>query len=129
MNPKPCLLASVHRRVGRDTLKKASTGLVDRCCLVVISATSWSAVQVNSFFVLNNGCNGSNRAAFLSVLVDSWLVNPKKDRRSVREDGVGNFVMASVMVESIWYPSEDSLSPAKVTCLQLNLHFSLLRVM
>ena len=104
MNPKPCLLASVHRRVGRDTLKKASTGLVDRCCLAVISAMSWSAVQVNSFFVLNNGRNGSNRVAVLSVLVDSWLANPKKDRRSVREDGVGNFVMASVMVESIWYP-------------------------
>ena len=90
MNPKPSLLASVHRRVGRDILKKASTGVVDRCSLAVISAMSWSAVQVNSFFLLNNGHNGSNRAAILSVLVDSWLVNPKKDRKSVHEDGVGN---------------------------------------
>ena len=97
MNPKPCLLTSVHRRVGRDTLKNASTGLVDRCCLAVSSAMSWSAVQVNSFFVLNNGRNGSNRAAALSVLVDSWLVCPKRDHRSVCEDGVGNFVMATVI--------------------------------
>ena len=80
----------MHRQVGRDTLKKASTGLVDRCCLAATSAISWSAVHVNSFFMLNNGYSGSNRAAVLSVLVDSWLVSPKKDRRSVHEDGVGN---------------------------------------
>ena len=40
-----------------------------------------------------------------------------------------NFVMVSVIVESIWYPSEDSLSPTNVTGLQLNLHYSFLRVM
>ena len=39
-----------------------------------------------------------------------------------------NFVMVSVIVESIWHPSEDSLSPANVTGLQLNLcmNYSLL---
>ena len=115
MNPKPCLLASVHRWVGWETLKKLALG--DRCCLAVISNMSWSTVQLNSFFVLNNRCNGSNRVAILSVLVDSWLVSLKKDCRSVHEDGMGNFVMSSVTVESIWYPSEDRVSPANVTCL------------
>ena len=40
----------------------------------------------------------------------------------------GKFCDGSVIVESIWYPSEDSLSLTNVTCLQLNMYF-LLRVM
>ena len=105
----------------------ASVGLVDRYCLAVASAVSWSAVQVNSFFVLNNGRNGSSRAAVLSVLVDSWLVNPKKNLRSVCVDGMGNFVMASVTAESTWYSFEDNLSPANVTYLHMNLTLQLVK--
>ena len=54
---------------------------------------------MNSFFVLNNGQNGSNRVSVLSVFVDNWLVSPKKDLRSVCVDSVGNLVMSSVTVE------------------------------
>ena len=60
------------------------------------------------FFVLNSGRSGSNSSAILSVLVDSWLANPKKDRRSVRVAGVGNFMIASVISVSTLYPSDDS---------------------
>ena len=73
---------------------------------------------IGASLVLNKGCNGSNRAAVLSVLVDSWLANPRKDRRSVR---VGNLVIASVIAESTWYPFGDSWRPANVTELALFL--------
>ena len=44
--------------------------------------------------------NGSNRTAILSVLVDNWFANPRKDRRTVCMGGVGNFMIASVIIES-----------------------------
>lgn len=70
--------------------------------------------------MLNKGRSGSNKAAVLSVLVDSWFANPLKDRSSVHVDGEGNSVMTSVIVKSTLYPSDDSWSPANVACLRLN---------
>ena len=63
-----------------------------------------------------------------SVLTDSWLASPKKERRSVRLGGTGNFAIASVIVLSILYPSSESTNPAKVTSGYANCHFSLLSV-
>ena len=63
-----------------------------------------------------------------SVLADSWLARLKKERRSVRLDGMGNFTIASVMALSILYPFPERINPAKVTSGCANCHFSLLSV-
>ena len=63
-----------------------------------------------------------------SVLADSWLASPKKEQRSVRLGGMGNFAIASVIVLSILYPSSESRNPVKVTSGCANCHFSLLSV-
>ena len=47
------------------------------------------------------GHNGSRSCATVSVLEDSWLTKPKKDRRSLRFAEVGNFESASVMEGSM----------------------------
>ena len=47
--------------------------------------------------MLSNDRSGSSSPASESVLADSWLANPKKARRSVRLEGVGNLAMASVI--------------------------------
>ena len=100
--PRPCLLASVHRRVGLLASKKASVGAVMRDSLAVENARSWSVDQMKSFFVLRRGRSGAKSAATVSVLAKSWLTSPKKERRSVRLVGVGNLAIASVNDWSMW---------------------------
>ena len=54
-------------------------------------------VQVTTgshFFVLSKGRNGSKSCATVSILEDNWLTKPKKDRRSLRLAGVGNWMNA-----------------------------------
>ena len=104
MNPRPCLLASVQSRVGLRLSKNARVGLDVSDSLAAWNARSWSVVHMNSFLVLRRGRSGANRLAIASVLVDSWLVSPKKERRSVWLLDVGNLDMASVMDGSILYP-------------------------
>ena len=65
--------------------------------------------------MLSNDRSGSSSPASESVLAASWLANPKKARRSVRLKGVGNLAMASVVAESMLYPSLERLNPANVT--------------
>lgn len=63
---------------------------------------------MNLFLMFNKGHSGSNKAAVLSVLVESWLANPQKDCSSVHVDGEENFVMASVITESTLYLSDNT---------------------
>ena len=58
--------------------------------------------------------------------ITGWLI--QKGSQICVWGWCGKFCDGSVIVESIWYPSEDSLSLTNVTCLQLNMHF-LLKVM
>ena len=70
---------------------------------------------MNSFFVLRSGRNGARSPARADVLADNWFASPKKDRKSVRLEGVGNIDIAVVIELSIWYPSADMVNPAKLT--------------
>ena len=78
------------------------------------NACSWSGDHRNSFLVLSNGRSGPSRPASVSVLAANWLANPKKARRSVRLEGIGNLASALVMAESMLYPSWDRLNPSLV---------------
>ena len=44
---------------------------------------------MNSFFVLSRGRTGDSRGAIESVLAESWLASPMKERRSVQLAGAG----------------------------------------
>ena len=101
-NPTPCLLASVHNWVGFAISKYARVGTSTKCRLALVNALSCSNDHRNSFFVLSKGRNGSRSSATVAVLEDNWLTKPKKDRRSVRFVGAGNFDIASVTEESMW---------------------------
>ena len=92
------------------------------------NACSWSGDDRNSFLVLSNGRSGPSRPASVSVLAANWLAIPKKARRSVRLEGVGNLAIASVMAKSMLYPSWDRLNPANVTWGCAYSHLSELRV-
>ena len=100
--PRPCLLASVHRCVGRLGSKNERVGAVVSDSLAIRNAQSWSEDQRKSLFVLRRGWSSANRVAMESVLAESWFANPKKERRSVRLTGVGNLDIASVTDRSIW---------------------------
>ena len=71
MNPRPCLLASVHRRVGLLASKKERVGAIVSDPLAVLNAWSWSADQMKSFFVLRRGRSGARCMATDSVLAES----------------------------------------------------------
>ena len=100
-NPRPCLLASVHSCVGLHMSKNDKVGVDVSDSLAIQNAWSCSAVHRNSFLVLRRGRSGASRPATVSVHADSWLANPKKERRSVQLLGVGNLVVTSVMNGSI----------------------------
>ena len=65
--------------------------------------------------MLSSGRRGANSGAMVSVQAESWLTNPKNDRRSVRLVGVGNCSIASVIAGSVLYPSADKMNPANCT--------------
>ena len=73
--------------------------------------------------MLSKRRSGVSSVEMAFVLVESWLTKPKKDLRSVRFAGVGNFEMALIIVWSISYPVADSWNPAKVTKDSPNLQF------
>ena len=125
MNPRPCLLASVHSCVGLRLSKNARTGLDVSISLAVRNAWLCSVDHINSFLVLRRGRSGANRLATASVLLDSWLANPKKERRSVQLLGVGNWSIALVIHVDGWilYPLSDMMNLAKLTSLWAYCHF------
>ena len=55
INPRPCLLASVHRHAGLLASKNERVGAIVSDPLAVLNAWSWSADQMKSFFVLRSG--------------------------------------------------------------------------
>ena len=96
-------MASVHRRVSLLASKNERIGAIVSNPLAVLNAWSWSADQMKSFFVLRRGKSGATCRcmATASVLAESWFANPKKEQRSVRLVGVGNWEIASVIDWSI----------------------------
>ena len=56
-----------------------------------MNASSWVGVHTKSFRELSKRGSGASTVANSFVLKASWLTNPKKDLRSVRLLGVGNF--------------------------------------
>ena len=57
---------------------------------------------MNSFFMLSWGRSGDSRVAIESVLAESWLASPMKERRSLRLAGGGKLEIASVIELSTW---------------------------
>jgi len=70
--------------------------------LAAVKVVSWVDDHMKSFFILNRDLNGARRDVTALVLEDSWFTWPMKERSSVRFVGTGYFMMASVMVGSIW---------------------------
>ena len=87
--PSPCLLASVHKRVGLLMSKNDSCGGVVRDFLTWLRASSWEEDHRNSFLVLSKGLIGSRRVANVLVLDDNWFTRLRKDHNSERLMGVG----------------------------------------
>ena len=77
--------------------KKARVGASVRDLLACANACSWPSVHMQLFFVLSKGRSGDITLATFSILDESWLTNPKKERRSDLLAGVGNCDIASVM--------------------------------
>ena len=77
------------RRVGLVRSKKERAGCVVRDYLASKNAASWLGIHTNSFFVLKSGRNGARSEATKLVLDDNWLINPTKERSSVRLVGTG----------------------------------------
>ena len=71
MNPRPCLLASVHNCVGLLASKNERVGAMVSDPLAVLNDRSWSADQIKSFFVLRRGQSGARYMATNSVLAES----------------------------------------------------------
>ena len=78
MKPRPFLLASVQRRVGRLQSKNERVGAVVNDSLATWNAWSRFGDQRKSFFVLRRGRSGARSVAMESVLAESWFANPKK---------------------------------------------------
>ena len=78
MNPRPCVLASVLKRVDFLWSIKDKVGADANDCLAVQKAWSWLDDHMNSFFVLSSGCNGLSRPTTESVLTASWLASRKR---------------------------------------------------
>ena len=83
----------------------------------------------NSFLVLRRGRSGASRPATVSVHANSWLANPKKERRSVRLLCIGNLAITSVMDGSILLPSSDMTKLAKSTVVWAHCYFLMFSVM
>ena len=81
-----------------------------------------------SFLMLSSGRRGANSGSMVSVQAESWLTNPKNERRSVRLVGVGNCSIASVIAGSVLYPSADKMNPANCTSGFAYLNLLVLRV-
>ena len=95
--------------------KNWSVGATVSDDFVVRNACSWSGDHRNTFLVLSSGRSSPSRPASVSMQAAAWLANPKKARRLVQLEGVGKLAIASVMAESMLYPSWDRLNPANVT--------------
>jgi len=78
MNPRPCLLASVHSRVDLLISKNESSGGEVRDFLTWLRASSWEVDHRNSFLVLSNGLNGFRRTARVLVLVLQLIYKASK---------------------------------------------------
>ena len=61
------------------------------------TALSNSSDHVHSFLGQSSGRRGDSSLATATVLADSWLSKPMKERRSVWLAGVGKFAMVCVM--------------------------------
>ena len=101
MNPRPCLLASVHSCIGLRLSKNDRIGLDMSDTLVVRNAWLCLADHRNLFLVRRRGWSGASRLAAVSVNANSLLVNPKKNWGCVQLLGVGNLAIVSVMDGSI----------------------------
>ena len=84
MKPRPCLLASVHSRVGLLVSKNERVAAVVSDSLATMKDFVCSVDHMKSFFVLSRGRSGASRVASVSLLAESWFANPKKERRSFR---------------------------------------------
>ena len=77
-----------------------------------------------SFREVRRGHSGASVSARLFVLEDSWLVKPRKERRSDLLLGVGNLDTASVMWLLMVYPSGVTVYPANETFCWENWNLS-----